>query len=112
MDFRMILSPVPPQAKFQSVEYYTWGGSMVRDSEGRCHLYYSRWPQSTGFQAGTNSNFMPPQYAVFFPDCYHNIAALFGTRLRATITDYDPPSLKLRRTWESEAPIVYRNRRS
>ena len=51
MDFSTILSPVPPQAKFQSAEYYTWGGSMVSDSEGRCHLYYSRWPHSTGFQA-------------------------------------------------------------
>ncbi|MDA3799240.1 MAG: glycoside hydrolase family protein [Kiritimatiellae bacterium] len=51
MDFKTIISPVPPQAKFLSAEFYTWGGSMVSDPEGRYHLYYSRWPHSTGFQA-------------------------------------------------------------
>lgn len=51
MDLSTILYPVPPQAKFQSAEHYTWGGSMVSDTEGRYHLYYSRWPHSAGFEA-------------------------------------------------------------
>ncbi len=46
-----MLSPVPSEAKLQSEDYYTWGGSMVRGPEGRCHLFYSRWPHATGFHA-------------------------------------------------------------
>lgn len=51
MNFSILLSPVPPEAKFESKDYYIWGGSMVQDPKGKCHLFYSRWPRSKGFQA-------------------------------------------------------------
>jgi len=43
--------PVPSRACFSSPEYHIWCGSMVRDAEGVCHLFYSRWPKILGFNA-------------------------------------------------------------
>lgn len=51
MDLNAMLAPVPSEAKFQDKDYYIWGGSMVCDPDGKFHLFYSRWPHSTGFQA-------------------------------------------------------------
>jgi hypothetical protein len=45
LDFQAMISPVPASAKFIDEEFYIWGGSMVRDQEGKCHLLYSRWPR-------------------------------------------------------------------
>lgn len=56
MDLNALLSPVPPEAKLESENYDTWGGSMVCDPEGKHHLFYSRWPRTKGFAAWvTNS---------------------------------------------------------
>ena len=46
-----MLAPVPRSALFADDAFYIWGASMVRDPEGTCHLFYSRWPRSTGFEA-------------------------------------------------------------
>jgi hypothetical protein len=43
--------PVPARARFSHPDYHIWCGSMVRDSEGICHLFYSRWPRTAGFNA-------------------------------------------------------------
>lgn len=51
MNFREMLLPVPEEAKLQSDDSFTWGGSMVRDASGVCHLFYSRWPHEKGFEA-------------------------------------------------------------
>ncbi|TWT75439.1 glycoside hydrolase family protein [Allorhodopirellula solitaria] len=51
LNFRSMVSPVPGSAKFIDENYYIWGGSMVRDSEGKCHLLYSRWPRKLGHNA-------------------------------------------------------------
>jgi len=51
INLNAMLSPVPSEAKFESGNYYTWGGSMVRDPEGKYHLFYSRWPHTRGFAA-------------------------------------------------------------
>ena len=51
LNFQELLAPAPSEAKFQNEDYYIWGGSMVRDAEGKCHLFYSRWPRETGFAA-------------------------------------------------------------
>jgi hypothetical protein len=51
MNFGKMLSAVPPEAKLTSEEYHTWGASMVRDSDGLCHLFYSRWSRKHGFDA-------------------------------------------------------------
>jgi hypothetical protein len=51
MNLGEMLLPVPSEARFQAEDFYTWCGSMLRDQDGKCHLFYSRWPRSTGFQA-------------------------------------------------------------
>lgn len=51
MDLSARLSPVPSEAKLQSRDHYILGASMVRDDEGKCHLFYSRWPRTKGFEA-------------------------------------------------------------
>jgi hypothetical protein len=50
-DLSRWLQPVPPQALFEEPGYFVWCGTMVRADDGRCHLYYSRWPSAEGFAA-------------------------------------------------------------
>jgi hypothetical protein len=45
------LRPVPATACLSCPDYFIWGASMVRDPEGICHLFYSRWPKEYGFNA-------------------------------------------------------------
>jgi len=45
------LLPVPETAKFIDPDYYIWCGSMVRDPQGQCHLFYSRWRRTLGHNA-------------------------------------------------------------
>ena len=40
--------PVPDHAAFREKGYHVWGASMVRDEDGTCHLFYSRWPEERG----------------------------------------------------------------
>lgn len=51
LDFKSMISPVPATAKFVDKNFYIWGGSMVRDTDGKCHLLYSRWPRELGHNA-------------------------------------------------------------
>lgn len=51
MNLNAMLAPVPPEAKFQDKDFFIWGASMVFGPEGKCHLYYSRWPKAKGFEA-------------------------------------------------------------
>ncbi len=44
-NFQVLMKPVPPSAKLMDPDYYIWGGSMVRDKNGQCHLFYCRWPK-------------------------------------------------------------------
>jgi len=50
-DFAAMIRPVPALAKFSDPEYYIWCGTMVRGNDGKCHLYYSRWPRKLGHNA-------------------------------------------------------------
>lgn len=50
-DFSELIQPTPEFAKFIDKDFYIWGGSMVRDHEGMCHLFYSRWPRSLEHKA-------------------------------------------------------------
>ena len=50
-DFAAMIRPVPPQAKFIDPDYYIWCGTMVRGDDGKCHLFYSRWPRALGHNA-------------------------------------------------------------
>ena len=42
------MQPIPRGARFFDPDYFIWCGSMIRDDEGLCHLYYSRWPCKLG----------------------------------------------------------------
>ncbi len=50
-DFAAMTQPVPATAKFSDPEYYIWCGTMVRGDDGKCHLFYSRWPRKLGHNA-------------------------------------------------------------
>ena len=39
------LLPAPASAMFIDPDYFIWCGSMIRASDGTCHLFYSRWPR-------------------------------------------------------------------
>lgn len=49
--FNLSLAPVPLRSRFSLAAYHVWCGSMVRDPDGLCHLFYSRWPREAGFNA-------------------------------------------------------------
>jgi hypothetical protein len=51
LDFHSLLKPVPLSARFIDDGSFIWGASMVRDPEGKCHLFYSRWPRELGHAA-------------------------------------------------------------
>jgi hypothetical protein len=51
LDLSRWLQPVPPTAIFEDPDWCIWCGSMVRDEEGTCHLFYSRWPRKLGHLA-------------------------------------------------------------
>jgi len=46
-----MIQPVPDSAKFVDPGFIVWCGTMIRDDEGRCHLFYSRWPSKLGHYA-------------------------------------------------------------
>ena len=50
-DFTKMIQPVPLSAKFEDPGYIVWCGTMVRDEQGKCHLFYSRWPRALGHYA-------------------------------------------------------------
>jgi beta-glucanase (GH16 family) len=50
-DFAQMMRPAPVAARFDDPAYYHWGGSMVRGDDGKCHLFYSRWPRKLGHNA-------------------------------------------------------------
>jgi hypothetical protein len=50
-DFAAMIQPVPATAKFSDPDYYIWCGTMVRGDDGKCHLFYSRWPRKLAHNA-------------------------------------------------------------
>ena len=51
MPFRDRLRPVPETAVFDLPDRCVWGGTMAQSDDGVCHLLFSCWPKSRGFQA-------------------------------------------------------------
>ncbi len=47
--YRAELRPFEPENRFVSEEWFNWGGSVIRDEDGRYRLFYSRFPKSIGF---------------------------------------------------------------
>jgi hypothetical protein len=50
-DFAGMIQPVPATGKFSDPDYYIWCGTLVRGDDGKCHLFYSRWPRKLGHNA-------------------------------------------------------------
>jgi len=51
LDFAALIQPAPVGARFEDPDYFVWCSSMIRDADGLCHLFYSRWPKRFGFYA-------------------------------------------------------------
>src|SRR4051812_42599335 len=51
LDLHSMIEPVPESAKLVDPDYYIWCGAMVQASDGKYHLYYSRWRRELGFAA-------------------------------------------------------------
>ena len=51
LDFNSMIDATPTSSKFIDEDYFIWGASMVRDEEGKHHLFYSRWPRELGHNA-------------------------------------------------------------
>ena len=49
LDFQSLILPLPKHSVLKDPDYYIWGASMVRASDGVCYLFYSRWPKNKGF---------------------------------------------------------------
>ncbi|MGQ7871100.1 glycoside hydrolase family protein [Sunxiuqinia sp. sy24] len=49
LDLSKLIMPVPSYSVLKDPNYYIWGASMVQGEDQRYHLFYSRWPKSTGF---------------------------------------------------------------
>lgn len=51
LDLGARVQPVPAAAKFTDPDWHIWCGAPVRTPDGKCHLYFSRWPKAAGFMA-------------------------------------------------------------
>jgi hypothetical protein len=52
LDFaRRIPSTLPRSAAYRQDGFHLWDPAMVRTADGTCHLLYSRWPATLGFDA-------------------------------------------------------------
>jgi hypothetical protein len=52
LDLGAMVQPVPPGAKFCDPDWHIWCGAPTRTADGKCHLYFSRWPKKDGFAPG------------------------------------------------------------
>jgi hypothetical protein len=52
LDLGAMVQPVPLTNRFADPAYFIWCGAPTRTADGRCHLYYSRWPVAAGFHPG------------------------------------------------------------
>ncbi|HLR32463.1 MAG TPA: glycoside hydrolase family protein, partial [Fodinibius sp.] len=44
-----LIQPITKENIFRDPDYYNWGSSIIKGSEGKYHLFYSRWPRGLGF---------------------------------------------------------------
>jgi hypothetical protein len=49
LDLGAMVQPVPRDAKFSDPHWHIWCGAPTRTADGKCHLYFSRWPLDKGF---------------------------------------------------------------
>lgn len=50
LDLSKFIQPVPLHSVLKDPNFYVWGASMVKGEDQQYHLFYSRWPKSTGFE--------------------------------------------------------------
>jgi hypothetical protein len=56
LDLAALVRPIPSTAVFFDPGFDVWCGTSVRGDDGKCHLFYSRWPRELTHQAWvTNS---------------------------------------------------------
>ncbi|HSU65631.1 MAG TPA: glycoside hydrolase family protein [Tepidisphaeraceae bacterium] len=51
LDLQKRIEPIPATAIFSDPGYDVWCGAMIRGDDGKCHLFYSRWPRELTHQA-------------------------------------------------------------
>ncbi len=51
LDFQKLMKPIPANAFLSDSTYFIWGASMIEGSDGKYHLFYSRWPRKLGHNA-------------------------------------------------------------
>jgi hypothetical protein len=52
LDLGAMVQPPPVEWRFGQQGFHVWCGAPVRTPDGRCHLFYSRWPVEKGFAPG------------------------------------------------------------
>lgn len=50
-DFAAMIQPVPATAKFADLDFNIWCGAGIKGDDGKCHMFYSRWPRPFGHKA-------------------------------------------------------------
>ena len=56
LDLATWVQPVPPAAVFSEPGFDVWCGTAIRGEDGKCHLFYSRWPRELTHQAWVTSS--------------------------------------------------------
>jgi hypothetical protein len=51
-DFSALLLPAAKDGGFKMEEYWIWGGSAIKGTDGQYHLFASRWPKQYPFNQG------------------------------------------------------------
>ena len=51
LDLGAAVRPAPKATRFLDENFYIWCGSVTRTADGKCHMYYSRWPKVLGHDA-------------------------------------------------------------
>lgn len=49
LNLEALLQPADPSLFVRDDVYYNWCNSIIKDDQGKYHLFYSRWPKSIGF---------------------------------------------------------------
>lgn len=49
LNLSLMIQPADSSLFVRDNQYYNWCNSIIKDSDGKYHLFYSRWPKSLGF---------------------------------------------------------------
>lgn len=52
LDLGAMVQPAPLAAKFADTNFHIWCGAPTHTADGKCHLFFSRWPVGRGFAPG------------------------------------------------------------